>query len=299
MDLLSEFRRRGIDTAVPGDPHYRQGWINVPCPWCHGTKKHLGITESGSRASCYKCGSKHPGRVLNRLLGWTTEQIVLFGKERLFDSETWKQDEMQWGEYLPPKGLQPLTMKDRTYLVSRGWSMDKIDYCVETYGLQSTGPFSGLPAGIFIPIKNEKGIPISWTVRFREADGPRYHTAKSSEKVMPEKHFLFGEHLLRQHGINSIIVCEGPFDAMSVGIGAVATFGLAYTVQQISRILQYPRRIVCFDSESRATVVARQLCNDLAAFSGHTELVTLDAKDPGQASTEELAELRRHAGLCV
>jgi len=299
MDLRSQFQRKGIEVAVPGDPHYRQGWINVACPWCHGTKKHLGITESGSRASCYKCGGKNPNRVLNKLLNWSSTQIAEFGITRLFTSETWQQEELKVGEYRPPKGLQPLSLKDRAYLTSRGWSDDKIDECVEMYGLQSVGPFSGLPAGIFIPIKNEKGIPISWTVRFRDTAGSRYHTAKAEEKVWPEKHFLFGEHLLRERGINSIIVCEGPFDAMSIGIGAVATFGLGYTAQQVSRILKYPRRIVCFDSEPAAIVAARRLCDDLAAFSGFTEMAILDAKDPGQASVLEITELRKYAGLCV
>jgi hypothetical protein len=299
MFFRDELRKRGIKIADASDPHYRGGWINMPCPFCGSEKNHLGVSEDLRRANCYKCGSKHPAQVLSRVLRWTRQEIDKYQAERYGDAATWKQPDIQFGQYTPPKNLIDLSAKDRQYLRSRGWDDAKIDQSIELYGLQSIGPFSGLPAGIFIPISDAKGTPVSWTVRFRESgpDGRRYHTASNLEKADSEKHLLFGENLLIKAGCNSIIVNEGPFDAMSVGVGAVCVFGLAYSLHQLHRISRYPRRTICFDNSPQAQKIAYRLCQDLAVFPGYTEQVCLDAADPGSASQEEIEQLRMQAGV--
>lgn len=289
----------GIEIAGPGDPHFREGWVNMLCPFCGSLKNHLGLTEDGRRANCYKCGPKHPYQVLRVLLRWSTEELEAFKQQRLFEPDTWKQDTVVYGKYTPPKNLLELFPKDIESLHQRGWDTQRIFATSQLYGLQSIGPFSGYPAGIFIPIKDVLGRLVSWTIRYRipEPGKPRYHTAKNEEKTQSEKHLLFGENHVREQGLNTIIICEGPFDAMAIGPGAVCVFGLAYSVQQVAKMVKYPRRIVCFDSESHAQNIAHRLCRDLSVFPGHTEQVELNAKDPGSATHQEIKSLKEYAGI--
>jgi hypothetical protein len=283
-DLL---QRHNISVAGPDDTHYRLGWTNTKCPFCHGQKNHLGIKNDFSRANCYKCGKKD---VLHTLRILTKENLDALKHLRAFATPRIDIGHPRYGRYVPPPNLVALSQRDRAYLLNRGLDADRIK---DRYSLLSTGRFSGLPKGIFIPI-TFWGEPISWTIRFREAvDGQRYKTAADSQKSMSEKDILFGAETCT----NTIIVVEGFFDMANIGDGAVCTFGLAYTQEQVRLMAGYPRRIICFDNSSDAQRVASRLAGDLAVFPGETLQVTLDADDPGSASPEEIKELRKFAGL--
>ena len=110
---------------------------------------------------------------------------------------------------------------------------------------------------------------------------------------MSEKDILFGAEACT----HTAIAVEGFFDMANVGPGAVCLFGLAYTQKQVNLLSQYPRRIICFDNSPDAQRVASRLAGDLAVFPGTTEQVVLDADDPGEASRDEILELRKFAGL--
>lgn len=281
-DLL---QAAGIEVAGQSDPHFRLGWTNVRCPFCHGSSFHLGIANNFSRANCYKCGRKDPIHALHILTRTPYEQLKT---HRVFAPR--EEIKKTYGKYTPPPGLVPLSPKDRKYLLGRGLDADRLE---TDYGLQSVGPFSGLPKGIFIPITHE-GKPVSWQIRFREAeDGQRYKTAKDSEKSISEKDILFGA----EHCLHTIIVVEGFFDKANIGTGAACVFGLAYSLRQVQLISRFPRRIICFDKSNAAQRVAAKLAGDLAAFPGETLQVCLDADDPGSASRSEVEELRKFAGL--
>jgi|694.fasta_scaffold00823_33 hypothetical protein len=283
-DLL---QRHNISVAGPDDPHYRLGWTNTKCPFCHGHKNHLGIKNDFSRANCYKCGKKD---VLYALRLLTRENLDELKQIRAFATPDRSESVARYGKYTPVSGLVALSQRDRAYLHDRGLDADG---SVERYKLRSIGPFSGVPKGIFIPI-TFNWEPVSWTIRFREAvDGQRYKTASDSQKSMSEKDILFGAETCT----NTIIVVEGFFDMANIGDGAVCTFGLAYTQKQVQLMAGYPRRVICFDNSRDAQQVAARLASDLAVFPGETLQVTLDADDPGSASREEVQELRKFAGL--
>jgi hypothetical protein len=105
---------------------------------------------------------------------------------------------------------------------------------------------------------------------------------------MPHRNLLYGEDYCR----HTILVHEGPLDVWAVGPGATATCGTEFSPAQIRRIARYPRRGICFDSEPAAQTRARRLAAQLSLFPGETDLIKLDANDPGSAGAKELAELR-------
>jgi DNA primase len=106
---------------------------------------------------------------------------------------------------------------------------------------------------------------------------------------MPHKSLLYGEDLARK----TIIINEGPTDAWAIGPGAVATLGTSYSLSQVSKMVEFEKRIVCFDNEPAAQARARKLCADLSAFPGSTENCILDADDAASASRKELKLLRQ------
>lgn len=290
MNLRDIFIEAGVSIAGPDDLHHRLGWLNMPCFWCHSSKKLLGITEDGRRASCYQCGGKSPLNVLFAALGKNPEAFRHAREQIKYIAPRREKITKTYGKYTPPPGLMPLSAKDRSYLTGRGLDADRLE---ADYGLQSIGPFSGHPRGIFIPITH-KGHAASWQIRYREpANNLRYFTATDEQKTISEKEILFGSDRCS----HTIIVCEGFFDKANIGHGAVCTFGLAYTQAQVLLMSRFARRIICFDKSFAAQQVASRLAGDLAAFPGETLQVCLEADDPGSASRAEVEELRKFAGL--
>jgi DNA primase len=142
---------------------------------------------------------------------------------------------------------------------------------------------------VFIPLF-WRGKVVSWTTRSISPDASlRYVNAKPEQEAVSMKTLLYGE----EHCNNAVIVHEGPTDAWRTGCGAVATMGATYTKAQILRLSKYPKRIICFDSESDAQKRALALCDTLKVFSGTTLRVVLDAKDAGSATDKEIRLLRK------
>jgi len=102
------------------------------------------------------------------------------------------------------------------------------------------------------------------------------------------KSVLYGVDYIR----HAAVVVEGPADAWRVGPGAVATFGVVVTPDQLARLARFPVRVVCFDSDPPGRARAAKLVSALAPFPGKTYDVVLDAEDPGSATPKEIKKLR-------
>jgi len=65
--LLSDY---GIEVATQSDKHYREGWVNVSCPFCTGNPGyHLGYNKDDKYFYCWRCGWHSIYKVLVALLG--------------------------------------------------------------------------------------------------------------------------------------------------------------------------------------------------------------------------------------
>jgi len=183
-----------------------------------------------------------------------------------------------------PAGVGKLLKQHVQYLKRRGFT--KKD--VELWDLKGIAVSIGFNWRIYIPILY-KGKEVSFTTRsIKDTVEMRYISAKEKDEVYPHKKVLFGEHYAR----DSIIITEGPFDAMKIGPGAVATCGTTYSIEQVSDMVKYPTRVVCFDSDPEAVARGNELANTLSLYDGDTYVVTLDAKDAGSAGKAEITELR-------
>ncbi len=186
-----------------------------------------------------------------------------------------------------PDGLGLLMAIHKNYLWDRGFDPEEME---RLWGVMGIALNSGkLSWRIWIPVRFNGQI-VSWTTRAVSDKHPmRYLNAKPTEESMSLKSLLFGEDYCR----HSIVVTEGPFDAMRIGPGATCTFGTSYTQAQLAKIAKYPVRVVAFDSEPEAQRRSRELCSALECFEGKTYRVELNASDPGSATEKEIRQLRK------
>ncbi len=284
MNLAHLLLEHGVHYKEAGDHHHcREGWLNIDCIYCSPgwNKWRLGLSLHAPAANCWVCGRHSYFQVLKELTNLSyrdLRELTSFSVERSPSSRA-------VGKLVLPEGLGPLGKAHRRYLGSRRIDADEAE---GLWGCQGIGLSQRLAWRVFIPCLEDKEI-FSWTTRHIGSSPERYINASPLEEKYPLKELLLGEHLAS----GSVLVVEGPLDAMRIGAGAVATMGIVFTSNQVLRISKYPKRGVCFDSEEKAQVKARELVNKLKLFPGETYLIKLKSKDPGEASDEEIRELRR------
>src|SRR5690606_11774663 len=77
MSIIQLYQQFGIQVAREGHKKYRQGWVNIECPFCSdGTGKfHLGFNLQSNYFYCCQCGSHKIKAALSRLLKLRDAQI--------------------------------------------------------------------------------------------------------------------------------------------------------------------------------------------------------------------------------
>jgi len=285
QELLSDL---GVEFLESGHHHCRPGWIQIKdCPFCGSDNYHLGLNTQGGIFSCWKCGF-HPSFKVWRSLGLERERLKdVLGN---LDTEEVVRYERTRISLKEPPDLGPLLPPHRTYLLERGFDPDRL---ARLWKIAGIGLSSRLAWRIYIPVI-QRGKPVSWTTRsIGSRVAQRYISASAEEEVMNHKHTIYG----RDYCQNRVIVVEGPADAWRVGPGAGALFGTAFSTAQVAELVKIPHRFICFDSEPTAQARARDLASQLSCFPGTTEVIELDADDPGSASRKEIRLLRKAAGL--
>jgi len=287
MKLQNILQQLNIPFVTPGSHHHvRDGWFGVDCPYCSpGTHRYrMGISLSGTKSHCWSCGGKGTIGVFAELSQQPYHKVKTLLQGIISNDDV--VDTKVSGKLILPKGLGPLEKSHRRYLERRGFDPDQL---ADTWGVEGIALAANLSWRIFIPIRLA-GNPVSWTTRSLDPNAKsRYITAGKQEEKIHHKTILFGEDYAK----HAVIVVEGPFDVFAIGQGAVATFGLSYTKEQVKRIARYPMRVIAFDNESKAKRKAFKLCRDLQTFPGETYRVILSGKDAASSPKRELMELRK------
>jgi hypothetical protein len=285
QDVLDEL---GIEYRTEGHEHCRPGWLQLDCPRCSPNWKHfrLGYNLRFGYTNCWGCGPMNLVTSLSELSGETAGRVVSLLQD-LIKEGVQDRKEVR-GKLELPAGLGPLWPAHAKYLKDRGFVTADL---VRLWKVQGLAADAGkLAWRVFIPI-HYKGELVSWTTRsISDAHKVRYRSAEARQEKIDHKTLLYGQDYVR----HAVIVCEGPLDVWKVGPGAVCTFGVGYKREQMVKLIDYPVRVVCFDSEPDGQRKARKLCSELEVYPGRTYNVVLEsAKDPGGASPEELDQLRR------
>lgn len=286
MNLQRLFDELRIPVRRHGEhKNVRRGWIGLCCPCCGDESQfYLAFPEAGAfNGNCWRCGPHSLWDVL--IASGLDRRQAAEALHGLDLQRLPKRDAPLLGRCRPPPGVGPLGGKHTAYLRERHISEAR----AVSWGIKGIGLSFRLAWSLFLPVVRH-GAEMSWTTRSVGKGGRRYVSARPEEEAAPLKTLLYGEDFCR----NSCVVVEGPMDAVRIGPGACATFGLNTTAAQVAKIAGFPLRAVCFDAEPRAQAAANKLCRDLAAFPGETVLIRIESgKDAGEADEQEIEEIRR------
>jgi 5S rRNA maturation endonuclease (ribonuclease M5) len=291
-------------------PYYRKGeikdkhfsnpdYVQMPCPLCSGNKLFLGYNVVTGYFHCWSCGKANRWELFR---AWFHGENV----SSLIASITCPKS-----TYYAP--VQHTYHASRSFQIPDGVIalLDSDPHC-EYLASRNLDPFvlsvyfgvgaivSGRLANrIFFPVFDQDRQPVTWQTRTIVPNVKlSYIAADKDKELLPIKSMLYGEYFCSKY--ETIIVTEGIFDSLRLNcifdkpVQAVATFGKEVSKEQVTKIGEYPRRIICFDADAQAD--AKLLAKQLSCFSGITEVVNLDAKDPSTASDKEILRLLKFAG---
>lgn len=272
MDWIKLFEDNQVPYVTRG-PNTRRGEISIRCPFCgeDDPSEHMGIVLDREAWGCHRNQQhrgKSPVKLVQAILGCSFAQAKLIVPQyNQADPEALDQAVLGLGTpaepvkqpqvplTLPPE-FKPISGRFYQYLKGRGFEdpYELADY----YGLKccNTGRWKDR---IIIPIY-QKGKLIAWTARAiqQPKKAPRYLSTSEAIKTT-----VFNEDDIIEGG-DTLIVTEGPFDALKVdyygypeGIRATAVFGTSITIDQISILKdmygRYRRVILLFDQGTTET----------------------------------------------
>lgn len=247
---------------------YRNGWLKSKCPYC-GRDNKFGINLSANRCNCFRCG-EHPSP-LNLVL--YLEQLDTYAEAiKLIESEkysgyTFKEEEVEIRQKKPmylPEGVFLLNQGDsvlargaRNYIKERGFDVEELSR--KGWGYGTEGKYFGY---IIIPFY-ERGTLSYFNARLFMGNGPRYNNPDVTDSGIGKSQLWFNQDALYMY--NSIFICEGAFNAQTMGDRGIASGGKAISRYQINQLIKSPvKRVIILldpDAKDRAIDVALRLVN--------------------------------------
>lgn len=282
-----------IGIADESVKQYRDGWINVSCPFCGRLDKYfLGFEEDTGRLSCWQCGWKRTIDVVAKLANVSKGKAWHLVSQYSGFILKRKKKNKQCAEYckLPPH--QPLSSKHYKHLASRGISKEML----EPYQPVAAEPVGPYKHRIIFPIYFH-GTLVSyqgydWTRRSKM----KYKACPLVGEVVPHQEIFFGLDLVPS---NKVVVVEGVMDAIKLGPGAICCFGISWTKEQANLLKQFEEVFIMFDSEVEAQRQARRLAKAIYIPGRLSpELIELDeAADPGDLTPEQADKIMKELGV--
>jgi DNA primase len=286
FDIRSYLQDRGIQFSNEG-PNTTSGWIEVNCPFCGDDPSfHLGINLTSKLIHCWRCAET--GNI-TKYIQAIEECNFYDAKEILKQYQSHKlieepQKYVFTGQVELPKEID-WSYKDQMLEYLRGRNFP--DSIVEKYQLAPCGRLGDFKFKIIIPVF-QYGELVAYTSRDYTGHA---ELAKKHVPGIDIKKYLYNLDSVKDR----IIICEGPTDVWRLGSGAVATFGIKYTDDQILAIIdKNPKKIlIAFDPEPLAQEQAKKLCLKLQHHFSEVYIVDLpEGKDPGDLTEQEAEELR-------
>lgn len=283
-----------IDTAEPGDKNYRDGWVNIKCPFCADHSKHLGFNDQGA-GNCWRCGPHSLVDALSKILKISKRKAAQTTKKYKFGAAK-KVPQIKRKPRLKahklPTDTTKLKQQHIDYLNNRKFNADKLEKIWNLYG---TGPIAKLDNvdyrhRIIAPIFWE-GEPVSFQARdITGKNKPKYKACPQDRELIEHQTILYG----KQSSWNDTGICvEGITDVWRIGPKAFCTFGINYTQHQVRIIAKHFKRvIIAFDPELAAQTQAKKLKAELQLRNIQVKILNLPT-DPGDLTERQVKILLR------
>lgn len=273
-----------------------RGWIGVCCPYCGDDNFHLGYNKELNVFSCWRCGTKPLIKTLKLLTGLSKNELEQELKLVYNIEQEEKKNIVKNSECFLPKSSQLLQAEHKEYLCKRGFNPNELE---KIWGLRGVGDDGTKWANrIIIPIYFS-GRLVSFTSRdITDKNKIKALTCPQDKEVIHCKNIVHGFDLVQG---NSVIVTEGPFDAMKFGPGAVSTLGIKFTEHQVSLLGAFRNIFIVFDSiindngfekEKIAQEQAQKLADSLAITSNVWVIDEFES-DPSDMTNNQIKRIKK------
>lgn len=290
MKWINLFNDYNID-YVTHRSNLSEGWIGVNCPHPRHRGRDdeykLGIHPETNSCNCWKCGVHSYKETIQHLLKIDKSEVNRILAQ--YSGKTNIRVEKRRAEatviQLPPNSF---TGKELKYLHSRGFTEEHI----KEYDLRGGGLAGKWQYRIVIPIYQDGRIVSATGRAIDKRMELRYYTLSKKEEVVEHKHTLFGEDKVVG---DTIVVVEGPLDAIKGGAGFVATYGTSITREQIHRMSKYSNVLLLLDNDDAGIIAKQRISSDLATMGINVEDIELDTeyKDLGEMPPDLISTIRR------
>lgn len=226
---------------------YHRNWLQGTCPFCGGKDK-LGVKPLTNNAKCFKCG--YDKKVIDLAMDilhvdtkkeawdiiWDADipelnirQII--GEEKINNQE----HELSLPENCNniALGHGKVARMARKYLKNRGFNI--VDLSEKGYGYFYDGPYYGY---IFIPY-TFRGKLVYWNARrFMGPVGTKYKNPTAEDIGLGKSYVIYNKEALYLY--KRVYICEGAFNAETMGDAGIATAGKFLTDYQVDTIIKAP-----------------------------------------------------------
>ena len=246
------------------------------CPFCHHHKPKLQISLISQKWHCWVCDKK--GRSLYTLLKLIRAPKALIDEVREYRPDfKIKKVEQNENLYLPKEfksfifdpGTSVYYQQAYTFLKDRG--IDATEIARYGIGYCTEGSYS---ERIIVPSYDKDGILNYFTARSFTGSNYKYKNPPVSKDVIGFEMFV--------NWNEPIVLCEGPFDAMSIKRNAIPLFGKTIPKNLLKKI--YTKRVkeiyIVLDDDARKDSI--KLVDKLMKDGIKAYFVQLKDKDPNE-----------------
>ena len=292
FDTFQFLKDHSITLAPEGHEHCTEGNAQIDCPFCREHEKyHMGILYDTGYGNCWHCGGHNIVEIIKQLLNCSWAKAK---SER---------DRYLSGAISPPRPPEvdprPLTLSlplgtkamkniHRQYLERRNFNNR---YLESVFDIQGTGKLGKYGMRIIIPIYFQDKLVNFQGRDITDKHSKRYLFCRKENEVLNRKEILY--NIDNANG-RSVVVVEGPTDVWRLGHGAVATFGISYSVEQVKLLSKYDEVFIMYDSHDEAQKQAGKLADDLSLFVDYIEIINLvNVSDPGELKQSSANKIMR------
>lgn len=280
---------------------YKHGWMRIPtCPYC-GREQKLGVNLSTYRTNCFRCNAHpSPAQLIMDIEGFSEyHELINFLNNGQFDELQFKEEKLEIAEskliYLPEGfknvsfGTSQLARSIRGYIKRRGFDLELFSRLGIGYGTE--GDLYGY---LIIPFYYQGKLKY-YNARNVLGKGPRYNNPNKDISGLGKQFIIFNHDALDMY--NSVFICEGALNALTMGDRGIATMGKAISAYQINELIKSSckRFIILLDPD--ANKYAINLALKLVAYK-KVKVVFLpngfDVNDLGKKETLKLVYNTRY-----
>ena len=223
----------------------------------------------------------------------TYSELITFLKHGDFTEFEFREEKVELPEakpvYLPEffklinQGESHIAKITRNYLEHRGFNINELSK--QGIGYCTKGDYFGY---VILPFYSN-GKLTYFNARLVIGNGPRYNNPPKSVTGLGKEFLIFNEDALELY--NQVYICEGVFNALTIGERAIATMGKAVSAYQVNKLIKSPvkRFILLLDPDAKKQSISLAL--KLVNFKSVKVIYLPEGKDVNDIGKKEVMKL--------